>query len=363
MIPYIILFILAVLCAATDVIATRNRIVLFIPFFLLMFGLVAFRDHLGGSDYYMYEAFYSRVVPIGDYFKGLYEPYFRTKSFETGYVILSSIIRSFDFTNGPYFYMFVIAVINFCIFFPSLREYTPYVMIAILFFLYKAYFWHEFTLLRQSLAISLFTYSIRFVHRKEYWKYIAINLLGVSFHATAIILLPLCFILNKKFNDRTILIFMGVAFVLSFLAPYMWQLCHKVATMIGIGERLSFYVMDKRSINPLNIIEILVVLFVALFYRKIYESKEPYFNIFLNIFLFSSLFVISFSSFEVFARFKEYFVVAYMILISYFVGHVSNNRSRWAIFLGLTLYVALGYFRYIFIFDDGGLIPYKWILW
>lgn len=362
MIPYIVLILLAVLCAATDVAPTRNRIVLFIPFFLVMFAIVAFRDHLGGTDYMMYEAFYSRIVPLKDYFNGLYEPFYRTKSFEEGYVFISCLIKTFDFTNGPYFYMFAIALINFCIFFPSLKEYTPYVMIAILFFMYKAFFWHEFTLLRQSLAISLFTFSIRYVQRGQNWKYILINLLGVSFHTTAIILLPLCFFMKRKFNDRTILFFVGIAFALSFLAPYLWKICMSIASMIGIGDRLVDYTANKRSLNPMNMIEILAMLFVALMYRKYYESKEPYFNIFLNIFIFSSLFVISFSSFEVFARFKEYFVVSYMVLISYFVGHVPTNRSRWAVFLGVTIYVVLGYFRYLFVFDGGEMIPYKWIL-
>lgn len=362
MLPYIILIILALLCASTDVSHVKNRIVITLPFFLVMFSMAAFRDHIAGFDYHMYELYYTHVVGIGDYLRGLYEPFYRSKSFESGFVILSSVIRTLDFTQGPCFFFFMIALVSFSIFFPSIKEYTPFVYIAILFYLYKAYFWHDFTLARQTVAIAVFTYSIRYVLKREYWKYIALNLIAMSLHASAIILLPLCFILNRQFSIRTILITIFVAFVISFLSPFLWQMCINIATVLGIGERLTAYNMNTNTINPLNFLEIVFILFVSLFNRKMYTEKEPYFNIFLNMFLISSVLVIAFSSFEIFARFKEFFVISYMVLISYFIGHVKSTRSRWAAFLILSIYVMLGYFRYIIIFDDGDLIPYRWVL-
>lgn len=363
MFPYILLIVLAFLCATTDVFKTKNRIVLLLPFFIYMFMIVAFRNRLGGTDYTMYEMFYTRVVPIQDYLRGLYEPFYRTKSFEEGFVIFSSVVKSFDFTNGPFLLMFVVALVNFCIFYPSLKEYTPYVMIAIFFFMYKAFFWHQFTLLRQSVAISLFAFSIRYIYRKEYLKYIILNAVGVSFHATALILLPLCFLVNRRLSIRTILLLLVVALLISILSPILWKLCMMIASAVGIGDRLMEYSQSVGGINSLNLIEILAILFIALFYRKKFEQEEPYFNIFLNLFLTSSLLIISFSSFYVFARFKEYFVVSYMVLISYFIGHLKRDRDRWSAFLILSAYIGLGYFRYLFVFDEGGLLPYKWILW
>ena len=155
---------------------------------------------------------------------------------------------------------------------------------------------------------------------------------------------------------------MSVAVFLSVIGTHLFSLCMSLAETVGLSDRLAFYT-SKGTINPLNFIEIFVILFCALFYRNYYEEKEPYFNIFLNLFIVSSFLVIAFSSFEVFARFKEYFVVAYMVLISYMIGHVQKNRNRWLIFAFLSIYVLMGYFRYIYVFDAGALVPYKWILW
>ena len=363
MFPYVVLILLAILCAATDVVPVKNRFVVTVPFITLMFMMAAFRDHLGGTDYEMYELFYMKVVGLGDYLRGLYEPFYRVKSFEEGFVIFSSIVRSIDFTHGPYFFMFVIALVTFSIFLPSLKEYTPYVYIAILFYMYKAYFWHDFTLSRQAISIALFTFSIRYVKRAQYWKYIVLNLIGISMHHSAIILLPLCFFLNYRFSIRTIIITMVVAVFLSITGKYLLELSMNLAGIIGMSDRLAFYAMDKGTINPLNFIEIFVILFCALFYRNNFEGKEPYFNIFLNLFIISSFLIIAFSSFEIFSRFKEYFVVAYMVLVSYMVGYVQVNKTRWLVFVFLSIYVMMGYFRYIMIFSDGDLMPYRWILW
>jgi hypothetical protein len=136
----------------------------------------------------------------------------------------------------------------------------------------------------------------------------------------------------------------------------------QLAELSGLGNRLGVYMGENLRINPLNFIEILMITSVALFKRKNYEAEEPYFNIFLNMFVFSSLIILSLSSLEIFARFKEYFVFAYMVLVSYMIGHIENKRSQFVAFGCLALYVLAGYVRYLLTFDQGGLLPYKWIL-
>lgn len=361
MVPYLLLFILAFACAATDVYPMKNKWVLVVPFIAVMFVMVAFRDGLGGTDYTMYKYFYSKVVSLPEYLQGHYVPHYRTKTFEVGFVTFSSIIRIFDTSKTPYVYMFSIAVINVVLLFSSVRKYTPYIFLALLFYMYKAYFWHEFTLLRQSIAIGLFMYSIQYIKSRDPLKYFAINLLGMSMHASAIILLPLYFFVGKRYDDFKIFMIVAIAFLLNVLGPNIFYLGVRLASFVGMANRFSTYFIAK-SINPLNFLEILFVLFVALNRRKFYEEKEPYFNIFLNLFVISSFLIIAFSSFEIFARFKEYFVVAYMILFSYFIGHIKDTRTKTAAFMLFTAYCFAGYIRYLYTFHGGSLLPYKWIL-
>lgn len=357
---YLLLFLLAFVCAATDVSPVKNRWVASAPFILLMFAMVAFRDHLGGSDYTMYEYFYSKIVSLPEYLDGKYIPHYRTKSFEVGFVTLASTIRWFDASKTPYVFMFVVALITMFLFFVSLRKYTPYLFLAVLFYMYKAYFWHEFTLLRQAIAIGLFMYSIQYIKSRECWKYMVLNILGMTMHASAVVLLPLYFALHIRWSNKCIMVVMLVSVALNILGPLMFSVATYLAGLVGMADRFDVY-FTARSINPLNFLEIVLVLLLALSGRGKYEQKEPYFNIFLNLFVVSSFLVIAFASFEVFARFKEYFVVAYMVLFSYFIGHIEDKRTKTGAFILFGIYCFLGYVRYLYTFDAGALLPYKWI--
>lgn len=359
---YLLLFVLAFICAGSELSPFKNRWVLAVPFVALMFAMVAFRDGLGGSDYTMYTYFYSKVVALPDFLHGEYVPHYRTKSFEVGFVTLASIVRWFDSSKTPYVFMFVVAVIDIVLLFVSTKKYTKFLYVAMLFYLYKAYFWHDFTLLRQSIAIGLFMYSIQYIKSREMVKYMALNLLGMTLHASAVVLLPLYFVVNKRWNDLSIVLIIAVAFLLNALGPYLFYFATYLASLVGMADRFDTY-FNARTINPLNFLEIMLILFVAMYgrVRLAYAKKEPYFDIFLNIFVVSSFLIIAFSSFEIFARFKEYFVVSYMVLCSYFIGHIENKRSQMAAFLLYATYCFLGYVRYLYTFDAGGLIPYKWL--
>jgi hypothetical protein len=59
--------------------------------------------------------------------------------------------------------------------------------------------------MRNSKAILLFLFSLRYIEKKQIIKYIIVNTLGVLLHATAIIVLPLYFILNKKISRKLVL--------------------------------------------------------------------------------------------------------------------------------------------------------------
>ena len=359
--PYLLLYIIALFCAFTDILSVRNRWIVCGILLVLMTTMAVFRDKLGGNDFFMYSWFYQSAVPIRAYFEGKFVPEYHSKHFESGFAFVCCLIKTFDWTKGPYLLFAILTSFNFVLFYKSLKKYTPYIFIAILFYLYKGYFWHNFTLLRQSVSIALFMYSIQYLKDRKMTQYMLINLIGFSFHHSAIILFPLYFILNKRYTTPSFIILMLIAIGCN-ISNTSSTICMRLAELSGLGNRLGVYMGENLRINPLNFIEILMITSVALFKRKNYEAEEPYFNIFLNMFVFSSLIILSLSSLEIFARFKEYFVFAYMVLVSYMVGHIKNKKDQLLVFGGVALYVLVGYVRYLLIYDQGGLIPYKWIL-
>lgn len=72
--------------------------------------------------------------------------------------------------------------------------------------------------IRQTIAVCIFIYSIKFLIEKNFWKYIILVLLASSFHLSALILLPLYFIVtpNKWSNGILVALFIGFLFVTFF---------------------------------------------------------------------------------------------------------------------------------------------------
>ena len=359
--PYLLLYTLALFCAFSDLLPIKNRWIACGTLLVVMAVMAIFRDNIGGYDFFMYSLYYKAAVPINDYLAGRFVPEYHSKDFECGFAFLCCLIKTFDWTKGPYLLFMVITSFNFVIFYKALKKYTPFVFIAILFYLYKGYIWHNFTLLRQSVSIALFMYSIQYIKDKKMLKYMGLNLIGFCFHESAIILFPLYFLLDKKYTTPTLIIFMLIALGCN-IGNVLPVVCMKLAGLLGMEGRLGVYMGGHSSINPMNFLEILLILSISLYQRGKYDKEEPFFNIFLNMFVFSSLIILSCSAIDIFARFKEYFVVAYMVLISYMVGHLESKRSQFVAFGCLALYVLAGYVRYLLTFDQGGLLPYKWIL-
>lgn len=362
--PYLLVFLITFLCATVDLFKVKNKWIVgaFLMFTLISFAI--FRDGLGGFDYEMYTSFYSCIVPIDDYWAGKYVPdyHYAHKTMEWGFTIFCTLVKTVDPTKGPVFMFAIVGIFSMVLLYKSIKLYTPFVFIAFLFYLYKAYFWHDFTLMRQCVSISLFVWAIQYIKSRQMWHYFVFVTFACLFHMSSIVLFPLYFFVHKRFSDVTVIAVVVLA-VLLMLTNLMPKLAQLVAGAAGMADRLQVYMGGGKSVNPLNFLEIVVMLTFMMYCRPQLEQKEPYFNIYLNLFVISAFIMLAFSSIDIFTRIKEFFVCAYMIQVSYLIGHIYSFKVRTVVFLTVALYCLLGYVRYLFVFDAGGLLPYKCVLW
>ena len=81
---------------------------------------------------------------------------------------------------------------------------------------------------RQSVAIMIFYYSFKYIEKHNFKKYAILNGIGFLFHSSAILFIPLYFILNKKykFKMKMILIFatvLATKVIVPFLTSILLQ--------------------------------------------------------------------------------------------------------------------------------------------
>ncbi|WP_425609801.1 EpsG family protein, partial [Vibrio splendidus] len=69
-----------------------------------------------------------------------------------------------------------------------------------LFFTVSIFYFASFNLVRQFTAVAIFLFSVRYIIERRMFKYILMILFSSSFHISALLMLPLYFVMNKNYN-------------------------------------------------------------------------------------------------------------------------------------------------------------------
>lgn len=159
--------------------------------FAILLIFIGLRGHIY-SDFISYYKFFEELPNI---FR-LDSAFFSEWYFEPGYVIFSSIIK----TVAPNYYawVFINTLIDLLVFRYIFKRYTSSQILPFVFFLAFNGLFVEFNLYRNVKAIELFLLSIPFLEKKKMLPYMALNLLGMTFHSSSILYLPLYFLLDKN---------------------------------------------------------------------------------------------------------------------------------------------------------------------
>lgn len=151
--------------------------------FLPLYIVSAIRYDVG-TDYLL------RYVP------GFYKIYNTGKeSFELGYMLLNKFVLLF---TKDYLFLFIITSFIFCFFiYKTIYENSKDVCYSILLLVFTTSYFVSLNIVRQCIAAALFVYSVKYIRTKDLKKYLIFNGIGILFHSSAIICLPVYFIANK----------------------------------------------------------------------------------------------------------------------------------------------------------------------
>lgn len=159
--------------------------------FLLLLFFLGLRGHIY-SDFINYYTFYEEVPNILKLTLRHIEDY----GWEPGFVIYSSIIKTF---MPNYFgWVFINTLIDLLVFRYVFKNYTRSQILPFIFFLAFNGLLIEFNLYRNIKAIDLFLLSLPYLEKRKIFPYMLLNVLGISFHLSSVIYIPLYFILNKE---------------------------------------------------------------------------------------------------------------------------------------------------------------------
>ncbi len=271
-----------------------------------------------------------------------------SKKFELGYTYLNLFVKRMGGGINEVFLLSSVIIILLTA--RSINFYTNLWFIPMLLYLRFSYLQTNMMFVRQGIALAIFLFSVRYIYGKNMYKYMMLISLAMLFHLSAIILVPLYFILNKRLSTRWYFIILLSSFC---ILPF--NLIEMVANYIPIEfvrDKVTSYltsdIWNKSNNISFSTFERLFIVCTSLiFYRKI-DNSNAYFRIFFNLYFLGVVaYFITFNSYVFSERISIYCNVAAIFLLSYYFCLFKDVGSKIIYHIFLILLVCVFFLKTI----------------
>ena len=285
-------------------------------FILFLIGLfAALRDVRLGTDYAGYVDFYEYILEHGEFMPG------PLIGVEPGWNYLNLWLAKLGVPHSIFFGC--VTVITWYFFIKGSYEYQFLLPLMFFFVISTGFFFWTISGLRQSIAIMVFFYSIRFIKEHKIKNYVLTLLLASFFHVSIVLLLPFYFIKNLKYNRNISLLLFLVS--LGFVGTNLFIIVgEQLLKIFGHLEYLNFYTHYLENSEKTKIVETsgtnLGFLIKSIFtFYILYQGEKtlhckPELNTYFLLFSLYSILNNLFFSIELVARLLNYFYICFPIV-------------------------------------------------
>jgi hypothetical protein len=200
----------------------------------------------------------------------------------------------------------------------------------------------EFNLMRNVKSILLFLLSLKYLQERRILPYMLLNVLGMSFHITSVIYLPLYFALHREFPKWllwTVFIVGNVLFLLQ--VQYIQPLFTFVGNMLGgkIPWMVTFYFSDTSYGISVGYIERTLSFVLIMLLRPALTRQDKSNLLFFNMYVIYAICFLYFGEAQVVTlRISYLFIGAYWFLFPNALYALRKRLNRQIMLLLIVAY-------------------------
>lgn len=252
---------------------------------------------------------------------------------DLGFSFLIILIKTFG--GGIQTLFLIVAVVAFSLLRQSLKIYFPHILTSLFLYYGFIFFNMEMNLIRQGLALNIFLFALQYIRSRQPVKYMFCILMAILMHWSAIILVPVYFIVDRDYSSKLVtILFLSFVFLFLFkvsLGTYILDFVYDYFATETMKERIDLYTtsiwVSNRQLG-LSFFFNIIVFFVFLYHRKKLAERYQYFNMFFNLFILHCFFYfVLFDFIEISDRLRLYmniYVFALPCLYSVFANQASK---------------------------------------
>lgn len=346
-VPYLLFITYFILLTVTELIIEKrgdnlvvNRQIIRWLSVLALLVFFGFRGFIGW-DWYLYYPSFNDIPSLLSFEKGL----FTATKFEHGFVVYLAAIKSIF--NNFHFFIFINTLIDIIILNEIIKRYSRFsYSFSCLVFIVMGGFFLETDLLRSAKSIMLFLLSIRYIGERKLVPYYLLNIAACYFHISAVLFLPLYFVLGKKIPRKLVIAIFSLGIIIFLLQiEYIRPFLYSITAILGerfqalLEKYLQISIYSTAYGFTIGLLErIVTATLLVIYYDKLIQEKSS------NLFFINS-YIIYFIVFFYFSEIKiipvrvgGLFAFAYWVIYPAFVKVIQNKNNKNVLIFSFFLY-------------------------
>ncbi|WP_322387298.1 EpsG family protein [Clostridium perfringens] len=274
-----------------------------------------------------------------------------------GYYLLNKLVINFS-KNPQAIFLVTSFIINFFIIY-TIYKYSKLFEVSIFLYISTYMYFSSFNGIRQWIAASILFFGTKYLLERKFLKYFIIVFIASTFHQTALIMLPVYFLVNHKFKSlKTIILILigGVIFILyKPFTDLLMQLLEGTKFFNDYNETIGV------SGNGANFLRVVVasipVILSYIMYNSVNKSTDNKIDILINLSLINCLFMLLGTRHWIFARFLMYFEPYNLILYPLILIKFDKKNIKLIYYLLIVFYLL--FCILILKSGDSNIVPYR----
>ncbi|WP_314959782.1 EpsG family protein [Hoylesella nanceiensis] len=263
---------------------------------------------------------------------------------ELGYWYLASFIKMI--ANNTTFYLLAMGALSMFLLYKTLNTYCILPLIGLANYIGRFLINRDFIQIRSSLAILLIMLASKYLLKHQYIKYLLVILLAYQFHHLAFIALPFIFIYKYQPSNKTIIISLIVAAILS---QFAMQSISSVVDSWSQDLNYETYTQHEYVEQALGLSNPVIywqVFILGLFMikEKDISQQTPYYKFLRSGYFYSTLILILFCNYTALSGRTSTLFATFEIFIIPLIINNSKNISK--NLLSLFFAIMFSYFLY-----------------
>mgnify|MGYP000359591255 CR=1 FL=1 len=259
---------------------------------------------------------------------------------DIGFGILQMILKSYS--NNPQLLIFITAFITNLLILVVLYKYSRLFELSVYLYITSGLYIISMNGIRQFLAGAICFAATKYIFEGNWQKYILVVILASTFHQSALILIPIYFVIRRKAWTK-------VTFMLLFLTTFLVlgynQLSEAFFSAIQDTQYSAYKEFNEGGANIIRVVIQAIPIILAYLGRDKLRELFPKIDYVVNMSLLGLMIMVIATQNWIFARFIIYFGLYNLILIPWVVKIFAKRYQRIVYYAILVFYLLYFYYE------------------